>query len=104
PLQERLERGDHIGVHALLSGRAFNGVLHAETAARIALLDASSYDALETEFPVIAIPACAELAAELAWKDELLREVASIRTEHLAADERGSALAARRRRVARRLA
>jgi CRP-like cAMP-binding protein len=104
PLRERLERGDHVGIHALLSGRAFNGTIVAETSAGIALLDRSSYEALESEFPVVAVPACAALAHELAWKDDLLREIASIGTEDLTEDERRAALEARRRRVARRLA
>jgi CRP-like cAMP-binding protein len=104
PLRERLERGDHVGVHALLSGRAFNGTIECETPARVALLDRPSYEALEDEFPVVAIPVCSTLAKELAWKDDLLREIASIRTEDLGEDERKVALEARRRRVARRLA
>ncbi len=93
-----------MGVHALLSGRAFNGTIACETAARIALLDRPSYEALEEEFPVVAIPACSALARELAWKDDLLREIAAIRTEDLGEDERKAALEARHRRVARRLA
>jgi len=104
PVRERLDRGDHLGVHALLAGRAFAGRIEALTAARVALLDAQGYADIETEFPVVAIPACASLARELAWKDDLLREVASIRTEALDPDERREALAARRRRIARRLA
>lgn len=103
PSRERLDRGDHVGVHALLAGRAFAGRFEAVTAARVALLDAQSYGELEGEFPVIAIPACTELANELAWRDDLLREVAAIRTHEHDQDERQAALAARRRRVARRV-
>ncbi len=104
PLEETLDRGDHVGVHALLAGRATKGRIEAVTASRIACLDAKGYEALEAEFPVIAIPACAALAEELAWKDELLREIASIRTEDLSHEEKTVALDARRRRVAHRLA
>src|SRR5581483_9574475 len=86
PIRERLDAGDHVGIHALLAGRAFGGRIEAPAAARVALLDAKGYAEIEAEFPVVAIPTCSALAAELAWKDELLREIASIRTEALAVD------------------
>jgi hypothetical protein len=103
-VQDHLGWGDHAGVHALLAGRAFNGRLEAEGPARVALLDARGYEELLVLFPVIAVPACAALAEELAWKDDLLREVAAIRTEHLGPEAQRAAIARRRRRVARHLA
>lgn len=103
-VRETLGPGDHVGAVSVVVGRTLPAKLHAETAARVALLDTEGYRDIEREFPVVAIPACAALAEELAWKDDLLREVAAIETNRLSGPERQAALEARRHRVARRLA
>jgi CRP-like cAMP-binding protein len=103
PVRSHLLPGDHVGVLALFVGSPVKGTLHADSAVRLGLLDAAAYAALEEDFPVLAIPVCAELAEELARKDELLREVASIATENLSGEELEAALRQRRARVAARL-
>lgn len=104
PLFARLQAGDHLGAVAVAAGRPTRAKVLAEKPSRLAILDAPGYAALEQEFPAVAIPACAALAEELAWKDDLLREVASVDAERLSGDERNRALEARRARVAARLA
>jgi hypothetical protein len=104
PVRARLRPGDHVGAVSLLAGGSLGTTVRAETAARLALLDGEGYRAIEREFPAVAIPACAALAEELAWKDDLLREVAAIDTDYLQGPEREAAFEARRRRVAGRLA
>lgn len=104
PVRVELGPGDHVGVVALLVGRAAPAQLTAAAPARVALLDRAGYEAIAAEFPAIAIPACNVLAAELTWRDDLLREVAAIEAEHLAPEERAAALDARRRRIDQRLA
>jgi hypothetical protein len=104
PVRALLHAGDHVGALSVIRGRALAANLRAETKARVALLDQESYLAIEKEFPVVAIPACAAIAEELSWKDELLREIATIDAANVAGDERRAALEARRARVAKRLA
>jgi CRP-like cAMP-binding protein len=74
----------------------------ASSGALLALLDRPGLKALLEEFPVVAVPLCEQMARELIWRNDLLRELQIIRSEQLLGVDASVALAQRRRKLGRR--
>jgi hypothetical protein len=70
--------------------------------ALIGLLHTAGLRQILAELPAVALPLCEEIAGELKWKNDLLRDLEIIHREGLADDQRKGALAGRQRKLARR--
>jgi hypothetical protein len=68
----------------------------------VLLLDRPGLDALTAEFPAIVPPLLTEVARELRWKNNLLREVTIASAEGLSGAQLETVLGHRRRRLGRR--
>jgi hypothetical protein len=68
----------------------------------VGLLDGDGLTRILGEFPIAALPLCQEIASELKWKTDLLRDLEMIHREGLAGTQRERALASRRHKLKRR--
>lgn len=75
--------GDVFGEQEIAVGRGRDEQLRALEPTSLAVLDRAGLDALFDEFPALAPPWVAELARELKWRNDLLREVSLAHAEEL---------------------
>ncbi|MBI5480040.1 MAG: cyclic nucleotide-binding domain-containing protein [Deltaproteobacteria bacterium] len=101
--RRRLHPGDRYGDLSLdtpeLRPARFEARLRPVT---LALLDRAGVERVMREFPAVAVPLCEEIAADLRWKSDLLRDLEVIHQEGLADEQRRLALASRKRKLASR--
>ncbi len=95
-LGARMATGDRFGTYALLTGYVHPYALTAHVASTIAVLDQAGFDQLLVEFPVIALPLSREIAAELATRDDFLRQLLELQAAKLPAAELAAAVERRR--------
>jgi CRP-like cAMP-binding protein len=95
-LRARMTIGDRFGVHALLTGYVHPYALAAHTPSAIATLDQAGFEALLAEFPAIALPLSREVAAELAARDDFMRQLLELHAAGLPAAELAAAIEKRR--------
>jgi hypothetical protein len=99
----RLHPGDRYGDLSLdtreLRPARFQAKLRPAT---LALLDRAGVERVMKEFPAVAVPLCEEIAADLRWKSDLVRDLEAIHQEGLADEQRRLALASRKRKLAGR--
>ena len=67
--------GDSLGETEVLAGKPLQGVLTAVSPATIATFDSTAIESITHDFPVVGLPWVTELARELRWRNDLLREV-----------------------------
>lgn len=97
-----LRPGDTCGELDAFIGSRGERVFKAETPATLATLDRASMDALLEEFPVMAGPLMKELGHELAWRNDMLREICLARNAGLSPRALEKILSTRRARLERR--
>ncbi|HEY3353995.1 MAG TPA: hypothetical protein VGQ83_12155 [Polyangia bacterium] len=103
--RRRLYPGDRYGDLSVDTHEARPARLTADVHGRpaeVALLDRDGLARILDEFPATALPLCEEIAGELKWKNDLLRDLEVIHQEGLADRQRESVLASRRRKLKRR--
>jgi CRP-like cAMP-binding protein len=96
-----LDAGDRFGVAALASGQGRPYRVVARRRCLLATLDRAGLDAVLAAFPAVALPLAAELASELRARNDAVRQLLELHAEALPPDELASALAERRRFLAR---
>jgi CRP-like cAMP-binding protein len=95
-LRARMTSGDRFGTHALTTGYVHPYALVARAPSTLAILDQAGFDAVLAEFPVIALPLSREVAAELAARDDFLRQLLELHAANLPAAELVAAIEKRR--------
>jgi CRP-like cAMP-binding protein len=100
-LRSTLEPGDRCGETALLAALPRKTTITAAVPSEIATLDAAGLEALLDAVPAIALPLSAELASELATKDDAVRQLLELHAEKLPAEQMTAAIAERRRVISR---
>ena len=95
-LRSVLAPGDRHGDVALLAGLARRATLTANGPVRIATLDRAGLDSVLAEFPVIALALADEMAREVWFTNDLLRQLHEVWAERLSPDQRVAALEGRR--------
>lgn len=95
-LRARMSTGDRFGTYALLTGYVHPYAVTAHVPSTIAVLDQASFDQLLVEFPVIALPLSREVAAELAARDDFLRQLLELQASKLPEAELAAAVERRR--------
>ena len=93
--------GDVLGELEVLIGRGAEESLTAVEPTTIATLDRAAVDTLLADFPAIAPPWVADLARELRWRNDLMREVSLAHAEGLPPATLASVLRRRRRNLQR---
>lgn len=93
--------GDMLGELDVLTGRGADERLTAVAPTTVATLDRAAVDALLADFPAIAPTWVAELARELRWRNDLLRELSLAHAEGLPPAVLSSLLRRRRRNLQR---
>jgi CRP-like cAMP-binding protein len=101
-LRSVLVAGDRFGDVGLLAKLARRSSFTARESAEVALLDAAGLDAVIAEFPAIAPPLAEELATEVSFANDLVRQLLELWAEGLSPDQRTAALAERRAALERR--
>lgn len=101
-LRSVLVPGDRHGDLALLAGVARRATLHAEDPTQLALLDRAGLDAVIAEFPAVGLPLANELAEEVSFTNDLVRQLLELWAEHLSPDQHAAALEERRLSLERR--
>jgi CRP-like cAMP-binding protein len=96
--------GDVFGEQEIAVGRGSEEQLRALEPTSLAVLDRAGLDALFEEFPALAPPWVAELARELKWRNDLLREVSLAHAENLPPKALEAVLKRRRANLQRRRA
>lgn len=95
-LRARMAGGDRFGTYGLVTGYVHPYALTARAPSTIAILDQAGFDAVLAEFPVIALPLSHEVAAELAARDDFLRQLLELHAAKLPAVELAAAIEKRR--------
>jgi len=95
-LRARMTTGDRFGTYALLTGYVHPYAVTAHVASTIAVLDQAGFDQLLVEFPAIALPLSREVAAELAARDDFLRQLVELQASKLPETELAAAIERRR--------
>ena len=95
-LRARMTSGDRYGIYGLLSGYAHPFAVTARGASTIAVLDRARFEELLAEFPAIALPLSREVAAELAVRDDFLRQLLELHAADMPAAELAAAIEKRR--------
>ncbi len=90
--------GDRVGVVEIAAGQP-TGAIVAETATRLAYLDAAALDRVFADYPAVAPPWLRELGRELKWRNDLLREVSLAYAEKLPPAQVQALLSRRHRRL-----
>ena len=75
--------GDSVGSVEVLAGRQVPGTLSAVKPSLIGVVDESAAAAILEEFPIVAVAWVNELARELRWRNDLLREILLARSAKL---------------------
>jgi len=75
--------GDSVGSAEVLAGRQVPGTLSAVKPSLIGVVDESAAAAILEEFPIVAVAWVNELARELRWRNDLLREILLARSAKL---------------------
>ena len=75
--------GDSVGSAEVLAGRQVPGTLSAVKPSLIGVVDESAAAAILEEFPIVAVAWVSELARELRWRNDLLREILLARSAKL---------------------
>ncbi len=101
-LRSTLVAGDRHGEIALLAGSARPSSLTALEPSTVALLDRGGLDAILAEFPAVALPLATELASELSFAHDLVRQLLEVWAEGLSPDQHTAALDERRVSLERR--
>ena len=94
--------GDVVGELDVVIGRGADERLTAAAPTTLAVLDRPALDALYVEFPAIAPPWVAELARELKWRNDLVREISLAHSKGLPPAALEAVLGRRRRHLQRR--
>jgi CRP-like cAMP-binding protein len=95
-LDARMGAGDRFGTFSLLTGYVKPFVVEARTRAAIAILERAAFDAVLAEFPAVALPLARELAAEVASRDDFLRQLLELHAANLPAEQLRVAIDERR--------
>jgi CRP-like cAMP-binding protein len=95
-LRARMTVGDRFGTYALVTGYAHPFAVTADAPSAIALLDAAGFEHVLAEFPAVALPLSREVAAELAARDDVLRQLLELHAAELPAAELAAAIDQRR--------
>jgi hypothetical protein len=99
------DAGDRYGDVSLVTGHARAVSFSAEEGkVELATLDRAGAEALLAEFPAIANPLATELAAELAVKNDHVRQIMELHAEGFPADQLAEAIEERRTALGRRAA
>jgi hypothetical protein len=99
----RLHPGDRYGDLSLDTHELRPAKFHAKLRpVTLALLDRAGVERVMREFPAVAVPLCEEIAADMRWKSDLLRDLEVIHQEGLDDEQRRLALASRKRKLASR--
>jgi CRP-like cAMP-binding protein len=101
-LKSVLVSGDRYGDVGLLAKLVRRSTFTAREPAEVAVLDAAGLDAVIAEFPAIAPPLAEELASEVSFSNDLVRQLLELWAEGLSPDQRSAALAERRAALERR--
>lgn len=94
--------GDVVGELEVAIGRGAGGALTAREPTTLATLDRAGLESLFADFPAVAPPWVAQLARELKWRNDLLREISLAHAEGLPAPALEAVLRRRRRHLQRR--
>ncbi len=101
-LRSTLVAGDRHGEMALLTGNVRVASMSALEPSIVALLDHAGLDAILAEFPAVALPLATELATELRFANDLVRQLLEVWAEGLSPDQHAAALDERRLEIERR--
>ena len=101
-LRSALGSGDRYGDLALLADLGRRATFVAETPTQLALLDRAGLDAVIAEFPVVALPLSRELANEVSFANDVVRQLCELWAEGLSPDQQASAIEGRRAALERR--
>ena len=102
-LSSTMDAGDRFGAFSLLSEQARPCAVEAVArSATIATLDRAGFEAVLADFPAVALPLAAELATELAARDDAVRQVVELHAERLPPEELRAAIRERRDELLRR--
>ncbi len=101
-LRSLLEPGDRYGEVGLLAKLARRSTFTARGPAELALLDATGLEAIIAEFPAVAPPLAEELASEVSFANDLVRQLLELWAEGLSPDQRAAALSERRAALEKR--
>ncbi|HEY1558705.1 MAG TPA: cyclic nucleotide-binding domain-containing protein [Kofleriaceae bacterium] len=96
PLRARMATGDRFGSHALVTGYVRPFAVTARAPSTIAMLDTAAFERVLAEFPAVALPLSRETAAELAARDDFLRQLLELLAADLPAEELTAAIDKRR--------
>jgi CRP-like cAMP-binding protein len=102
PLTSTLEPGDRYGEIALVTGVVRDATITARRETEIGAIDRAGLDAILAEFPFVALPLAAELAMELRYKNQVLRELLELHAAELSRAQLAAAILGRRRALATR--
>lgn len=94
--------GDRHGDLALLANIARRATVIAEEPTQLALLDLAGLEAVIAEFPAVALPLASELAGELSFANDLVRQLLELWAESLSPDQHAAAFEERRLSLERR--
>lgn len=97
----RLFAGDSFGEAELIAGAGHDGVASALPHATLALLSRPQLSGLLERLPAVAVPLVTELARELKWHNDVLREIRLARSEGLPTAALQTILRSRSRRLHR---
>src|SRR4051812_24204669 len=101
--EQLLFPGDSTGAVAVATGRGQALTLDAgHGGATLLLVDRAIFARMLEDFPAVAPAFLAEVARELKWKNDLLREVSLAHAEGLPDEQLAAVLHSRRRRLKRR--
>src|SRR5579871_6708708 len=95
-LRARMTTGDRFGTYALVTGYAHAFAVSAPAPSAIALLDAAGFERVLAEFPAVALPLSREVAAELAERDDVVRQLLELHAAGLPDAELQAAVDRRR--------
>lgn len=101
-LRSELIPGDRHGDLALMSGVARRATLTGIEPSTLALLGRKELDAVLAEFPAVALPLAEDLARELYFVNDMVRQLHEVWAEGLSPDQHAAALEERRGSLERR--
>lgn len=86
-VRTRMRPGDSYGEAALLGAQPHRLRVHSQVASELALINRSGFEAILSEFPVVALPLASELASELRAKNDQVRQLLELQAARLPADQ-----------------
>ena len=101
-LRSVLLPGDRFGDLALLANLTRRATFVADKPTQLALLDRAGLEAILAEFPAVALPLADELANEVSFANDVVRQLLELWAEGLSPDQQLSAIEERRAALERR--